>query len=314
MSDDVPEPNADTFGEPAHPVILIVGVGDTEFATRLAVGARYVLRYGGEPAADVVDLLDRWTGVHLVMPAGHGELARQVALARPDRVTSLVLLGSAAEDPATIGPAIPTLLTDDDDPVPAILHHTSGGWDPQADRLAAIAVAAGRPTAWFEQLYSSALRGEVPMPWDRDQPNFLLARWTEGLAGAGRRALVVGCGLGADAEHLARLGFDTEAFDVSESAIETARARHPDSAVRYRTADLLDPPADLLGAFDLVVEIYTVQALPVTVRQTAITNVTRMVAPNGTLVAIGVGRYENDGPIFGTAMAALPGRDRVVRE
>jgi SAM-dependent methyltransferase len=298
----MPEPNVDTFGDPSHPVILLAGVGDTEFATRLSAGARYVLRYDGGDSPDPVDvigLLDRRTGVHLVVLAERGELARQVALARPDRVASLVLLGSAAVDPMDVDTAIPMLVTEDDDPVPTILHHTSGGWDPQADRLAAIALAAGQPTAWFEQLYSSARRGEVPMPWDRDQPNFLLTQWTEGLAGEGRRALVVGCGLGADAEHLARLGFDTDAFDVSETAIETARARHPDSAVRYRTADLLDPPADLLGAFDLVVEIYTVQALPVTVRQTAITNVTRMVAPNGTLVAIGVGPYEKDGPISG---------------
>jgi len=36
---------------------------------------------------------------------------------------------------------------------------------------------------------------------------------------AARRALVVGSGLGDDAEHVASLGFDTLAFDVSPTAI-----------------------------------------------------------------------------------------------
>ena len=41
-----------------------------------------------------------------------------------------------------------------------------------------------------------------------------------------------------------------------------ARERYPDTAVEYRVADLLDLPADLVGAFDLVIEVSTVQALP----------------------------------------------------
>jgi 2-polyprenyl-3-methyl-5-hydroxy-6-metoxy-1,4-benzoquinol methylase len=49
----------------------------------------------------------------------------------------------------------------------------------------------------------------------------------------------VGCGLGADAEYLASLGFDTVGFDISETAIRLARERFPGSAVRYVSADLL---------------------------------------------------------------------------
>lgn len=68
-------------------------------------------------------------------------------------------------------------------------------------------------------------------------------------------ALVVGCGLGADAEYIARLGFDTVAFDVAETAIRLARERFPESTVDYVVRDLLDPPAEWLRAFDLVAEI-----------------------------------------------------------
>jgi SAM-dependent methyltransferase len=56
------------------------------------------------------------------------------------------------------------------------------------------------------------------------------------LAGDGRRALVVGCGLGADAEYLAGLGFATTGFDISEAAIRIAQQRHPGSPVHYLVA------------------------------------------------------------------------------
>ena len=94
-------------------------------------------------------------------------------------------------------------------------------------------------------------------------------------------------------------GYEVDAFDIAESAIATARARYPDTSVRYRTADLLDPPADLLGVFDLVVDIFTVQALPTSVRKTAVTNISRFVGPNGILIAIGMGQDETDIPLIG---------------
>jgi len=263
-------------GDPNHPTILLVGVGDADMAARLVAGTRHVLRRPG-PLADV-DFDALTEDVHLVVPASDADAAHALA----DRIESVIMIDEASGDP-----------------VPAILNQTSGGWDPQAERLAAIAVADGRPTAWFEQLYSSARRGEVSMPWDRSTPNMLLEQWTDGRDGTGRRALVIGCGLGADAEHLARLGYDVDAFDIAESAIATARARYPDTSVRYRTADLLDPPADLLNMFDLVVDIFTVQALPTSVRKTAVTNVGRFVGPNGILIAIGMGQDETDIPLTG---------------
>jgi 2-polyprenyl-3-methyl-5-hydroxy-6-metoxy-1,4-benzoquinol methylase len=78
-------------------------------------------------------------------------------------------------------------------------------------------------TAWFERLYAAG--GGVP--WDRGAPHPLLADWARGRSFAGGRALVVGCGLGEDAELVARLGFVTTAFDVSPTAIERARERFP---------------------------------------------------------------------------------------
>jgi SAM-dependent methyltransferase len=161
-------------------------------------------------------------------------------------------------------------------------------WDVRADQLSAEAISAGQPTAWFDRLYAAGDAGEVSMPWDRDGPNPLLEEWavSQGLEGGGRPAVVVGCGLGADAEYLARLGFATTGFDIAPTAVRLAEERHPGTSVDYRVADLLDLPPEWDGAFDLVVEIFTVQALPDPPRSAAIQAVSTLVALGGTLLAV----------------------------
>jgi SAM-dependent methyltransferase len=155
-------------------------------------------------------------------------------------------------------------------------------------RLASASLAAGDPTGWFDRLYAAGACGQVPVPWSRRDPHPLLTEWVQRRhqAGNGKRAIVPGCGLGADAEYLAGLGFTTTAFDVSPTAIRLARERHPGTPVEYMTADLLRLPRPWLRAFDLVAEIITVQALPRTARQQAITNVAGLTAPGGTLLII----------------------------
>jgi SAM-dependent methyltransferase len=159
--------------------------------------------------------------------------------------------------------------------------------DEAARRLATESLEAADPTGWFERLYVAASIGEAIVPWDRGGPNPLLVDWTSGrdLGDVGR-ALVVGAGLGGDAEHIAGLGPETVAFDVSATAVATARSRHPGSRVEYLTADLLDPPTAWMRAYDLVIESLTVQSLPVTVRWAAIANVAAFVRPGGRLLVI----------------------------
>ncbi|RLP87509.1 class I SAM-dependent methyltransferase [Micromonospora sp. BL4] len=168
--------------------------------------------------------------------------------------------------------------------------------DEATGRLAAASPAVGDPTGWFERLYTEAERGEAVVPWDRDAPHGLLVEWTTErcLTGAGRRAVVVGCGYGRDAEHIAGLGFETAAFDISPTAVAAARDRHPGSTVDYRVADVLDPPPAWRRSFDLVVESMTVQALPAEIRAAAIGAVGELVAPGGTLLVIAAGRADEE--------------------
>ena len=143
------------------------------------------------------------------------------------------------------------------------------------------------PTGWFERLYEAAARGERIVPWDRGGPSRLLADWARGApAGGGRRALVVGSGLGDDAEFVASLGYATVAFDVAPTAVATALQRFPGSPVDYHVADLLDPPAGWRDAFDLLVESLTVQSLPPALHARATANVAGFVAAGGTLLVI----------------------------
>jgi len=166
--------------------------------------------------------------------------------------------------------------------------------DEHARHLAARSLAADDPTAWFEDLYVEAENGTAAVPWDRPAPNPLLADWATGLDGTGRRALVIGFGLGMDSEFVASLGFDAVAFDVSETAVRTTRARFPDSRVEYVAANLLDPPAEWHRAFDLVVESLTVQSMPPGVRERATVQVGQFVATGGTLLVIANAYDENN--------------------
>ncbi len=221
-----------------------------------------------------------------------------------------------AELAAEIGPArlftVPALEQDVarqvwDVLVPAVLRLTSPSWQTRADVLAERAIAADDPTGWFDQLYGAATRGAVSMPWDRESPQPQLAEWLDRAGqrdaageamGAGeadgRRAVVVGCGLGADPEFLSQLGYRTTAFDISPTAISIARSRHPASSVAYSVQDLFDLPVRWSGSFGLVVEIYTVQALPLSLRRQAIAAVANLVSPGGTAVVIQAAREDED--------------------
>jgi SAM-dependent methyltransferase len=171
--------------------------------------------------------------------------------------------------------------------------------DPDPDlatrRLARESLREDDPTGWFERLYSAASEGAAVVPWDRGTAHPMLADWiaTAGTDGSGKKALVVGAGTGWDAELVADQGYDTTAFDISPTAVETAKRNHPDSKATYEVADLLNPPGEWHRAFDLVVEIYTVQALPIALQPEATKQVGELVRAGGTLVVIAAARDDD---------------------
>jgi SAM-dependent methyltransferase len=151
----------------------------------------------------------------------------------------------------------------------------------RARELAALAASSGDETGWFETLYAEAEAGGTVVPWADNDANPHLIEWVERgrLDGAGKRALVVGCGLGYDAEFLAGLGYAVTAFDVAPTAIARAIRENPGTGVEYVTADLVAPPPAWISAFDLVFEAYTIQPLYGPVRARALAALNSPVAP-----------------------------------
>jgi 2-polyprenyl-3-methyl-5-hydroxy-6-metoxy-1,4-benzoquinol methylase len=158
--------------------------------------------------------------------------------------------------------------------------------------LATIAYAQGDYTGWFEILYAEADGNPDAIPWADRKVNPWLLDWvkTAQLNLQDLRILVVGCGLGDDAEYLAGLGAKIAAFNLSQTAIDWCHTRFPNSPVNYQAVDLFAAPAEWKWGFDLVIEIYTIQALPANIRPQAIDCIGNFVAPDGKLLVVCRGR------------------------
>jgi 2-polyprenyl-3-methyl-5-hydroxy-6-metoxy-1,4-benzoquinol methylase len=114
----------------------------------------------------------------------------------------------------------------------------------RARELAAEFIRSGDPTGWFEPLYQEAEAGKSVVPWATLCTNpHLLGFWkAHPQSTAGKLTLVIGSGLGDDAEQLATWGYRVTAFDISETAIRTTCRRFPNTDVKYVAANLLEPP------------------------------------------------------------------------
>jgi SAM-dependent methyltransferase len=178
-------------------------------------------------------------------------------------------------------------------------------------------IERGDATGWFEAVYAAAGGDSRKIAWADMSPNPHLISWLDAhpLQGRGKRALVVGCGLGDDAEALAQHGFEVTGFDISDTAIGWCKERFPDSHVEYVTANLLQPPVEWIHAFDFVFEAYTLQALMPQVRPLAIENVGKFPAAGGTLLLICRGREEAEDagvmPPFRLAKSELAGLELI---
>jgi SAM-dependent methyltransferase len=162
--------------------------------------------------------------------------------------------------------------------------------------LSAAAYANNDYTGWFETLYSEAQGNLDAIPWADRGVNHWLPDWINSsqLNCQNLRVLVVGCGLGDDAEYLAGLGAKVTAFDLSQTAIDWCQQRFPNSQVNYQAVDLFTAPAEWKLGFDLVIEIYTIQALPANIRPQAIDSIGSFVAPMGKLLVVCRGRNPED--------------------
>lgn len=152
---------------------------------------------------------------------------------------------------------------------------------------------------WFDEIYKSAEGNNELIPWADLEPNRYFKEWADrvGLSGEGRKAMVVGCGLGDDAIYLHDLGFNVTAFDISPTAIDWAKKLSEGRKIDYSVADLFKPAEEWLGSFDLVLEIYTIQPLPLEMRNDVIDAVGAFAKDGGELVIVTRGREDDEEPV-----------------
>jgi len=151
--------------------------------------------------------------------------------------------------------------------------------------------------AFFDGIYERAGGDDGAVPWQHALSRPFIGEWLEGYEPDGDvRAMVVAAGLGDDAAALARTGATVTAFDVSPTAVAWAKERHADLEVEWRQADLFDLPAEWAGAFDLVVEVFTVQSIQPSRQAEAAHVVADLVAPGGTLVVVALIHHADEEP------------------
>ncbi len=120
------------------------------------------------------------------------------------------------------------------------------------------------PTGWFDTIYKSANGDHTKVFWADLEASPYLVSWLENnpIDKISKRACVVGCGVGDDAEALSEFGFEVIAFDISPTAIKLCKNRYQNTKVNYIVADLFDYPKEWFESFDVVYECNTIQVLP----------------------------------------------------
>lgn len=143
-----------------------------------------------------------------------------------------------------------------------------------------------KASAWFDGLYEEHKDAHENIPWARQATNPLLQTYLDEDVGHKGKALVIGCGLGDDAKALEVAGYGVVAIDVSQTALDLAKERFPDSNIVFEKQDIFDMPEHYHAYFDFVFEAFTVQSLPVEFREKMITSVAKTVAKDGKLLLV----------------------------
>jgi len=149
-------------------------------------------------------------------------------------------------------------------------------------------------------------RGELF--WDKGAPSPPLKQYLERHPIRGR-TLVPGCGRGHEVAMAVEHGLDAIGLDIAPTGITEARALYPQIAERFIIGNFFDPPAEMRGAFDVVVEHTLLCALPPAMRDDYRRAIDLTLRHGGLLLGVWFINPALDpgeqGPPFGISVAEL---------
>jgi len=149
-------------------------------------------------------------------------------------------------------------------------------------------------------------RGDVF--WDKGAPSPPLKQYLERHPIRGR-TLVPGCGRGHEVALAVEHGLDAIGLDIAPTGLAEARALYPQFAERFILGNFFDLPAELRGAFDIVLEHTCLCALPLSMRAAYRRAVDVALRPGGLLIGIWFINPNLDpgeeGPPFGISVEEL---------
>ncbi|MFJ3952700.1 class I SAM-dependent methyltransferase [Streptomyces libani] len=178
-----------------------------------------------------------------------------------------------------------------------VLRLLDGLFAPEADRWTSGAAS------WWDGFYADRGR-EVPFFVAKPDEN-LVSYLERGLITPGR-ALDLGCGPGRNALHLASLGFEVDAVDLSPAAVAWAeeRARQAGAEIGFHCGDAFTLAGTALsGPYDLIHDSGCFHHLPPHRRISYLAVLDRVLAPGGHLAltcfaAGGMGSELPDGDFY----------------
>jgi len=116
------------------------------------------------------------------------------------------------------------------------------------------------PIDWDEKYR----KGEVF--WNKGAPSPPMKQYLERHASLRGRTLVPGCGHGHEVALAVAHGLDATGLDIAPTGVAAARALYPQLAERFVVGDLFNPPPEIRGTFDVVLEHTCMSGLHPTLR------------------------------------------------
>jgi SAM-dependent methyltransferase len=126
-------------------------------------------------------------------------------------------------------------------------------------------------------------KGEVF--WNKGAPSPPLVQYLKRNTARGR-TLVPGCGHGHEVALAVEHGLDATGLDIAPTGIAEAQALYPHLATRFVTGSLFEPPAQMRGAFDIVLEHTCLSGLHPSLRADYRRGVDLALRPGGLVIGV----------------------------